>query len=56
MEPFLPENVPLLDKRRQGGSLGFFFCFFPPFDIIKSFKYHKTDLAVNRETVPNKMK
>lgn len=34
----------------------FFFCSFPPFDIIKSFKHHKTDLAVNGETVPKQSK
>ena len=31
-----------------------FFCSFPPFDISKSFKHHKTDLAVNGETVPKR--
>ena len=26
-------------------------CFFPPFDISKSFEYHKIDLAVNGEKI-----
>ena len=34
----------------------FFSCSFPPSDISKSFKYHKTDLAINEEIVPNKIK
>ena len=27
-------------------------CSFPPFDISKSFEYHKIDLAVNGEKIP----
>lgn len=34
----------------------FFSCSFPPSDISKSFKYHKTDLVISEEIVPNKMK
>ena len=33
-----------------------FSCPFPPFDISKSFKITKLILAVNGQTVPNKMK
>lgn len=34
----------------------YFYCSFPPLDINKSFKYHKADLAVKGEEVPNEMK
>ena len=34
----------------------FFSCFFPPFDISRSFKHHQIDLAVNGEMTQNKMK
>ena len=34
----------------------FFSCSFSTFHISKSFIHHKTDLAINGETVPNKMK
>lgn len=48
----LPENVPLLDRDRF--CLDFFHVSFPPFDTSKSFKYHKTNLAVNGENSTNK--
>lgn len=34
----------------------FLFYSFPPFNISRSFKYHRIDLAVNGETIPNKLK
>ena len=43
------EPFSSLDKNRL-----FFSCSFPPFDISKSFKYHKTDLAVNGEVYHTK--
>ena len=38
------------------GVFFLFSCFFLPFDISRSFKYHQTDLAINGERTPNKMK
>ena len=47
MEPLsFPWEYPTLGQEEL-----FSCCFFPPFDISKSFEYHKIDLAVNGEKI-----
>lgn len=48
----VPWTVPLLGKNR----LFFFSYYLPPSDVIKSLKYHRTDLAMNGEIIPHEMK
>ena len=47
-----------LGKSHSQTKTFFFSCSFAPFDINKSFKNHKTDLAITGEMVPkqNEMK
>ena len=50
VEPFSSSwECPTLGQEQP--SLLFFFCSFPPFDISKSFEYHKFGLAVNGEKI-----
>ena len=47
MEPLsFPWEYPTLGQEELFSP-----CFFPPFDISKSFEYHKIDLAVNGEKI-----